>query len=326
MITFHGPRTSGRECTDLATCGGLTSDAVWIDLLEPSAAEEAAVEQALGIDVPTRDEIQDIATSSRLYRREDSLFMTATILTKSDTSRPESSAVLFILTPARLITVRYAQPSAFQTFRARRDEKPSQFGSGVQIFEGLTDAVVERVADILEGVGSGLDLLSPEVFRRDKRQAGDFREMLERLGKFSDLTSKARESLLSLSRLFGFFLEQDKTLLPQPAEQAAIDGHVRAVTRDIAALSDHAAFLSAKIAFLLDATLGLINVEQNAIIKIFSVAAVVFLPPTLVASIYGMNFQHLPELEWKLGYPFAIALMIGSAILPFHFFKRKGWL
>ncbi|MDF3068472.1 MAG: magnesium transporter [Polyangiaceae bacterium] len=325
-MIFHRPRAAAVECHDLTACRDFTEAATWIDLLEPTSEEETALEQALGIDVPTRDEIQDIATSSRLYRRDDALFMTATILTKSDTSRPEASAILFILTPSRLITVRYATPSAFDTFRARRDGSPDEFSSPGQVFGGLTDTIVERVADILEAVGKSLDELSPDVFRRDKRKTNDFREMLERLGRFSDLTSKTRESLLSLSRFFSFFLDQDKQRLVPESERAALDGHAKTVMHDLAALSDHSAFLSSKIAFLLDATLGLINVEQNAIIKIFSVAAVVFLPPTLVASIYGMNFQHMPELAWRGGYPFAILLMIGSAILPFYFFKRKGWL
>jgi magnesium transporter len=307
----------------------MTEESVWIDLLRPTATEEHAVEEAVRIDVPTKDEMQDIATSSRLYEESGSLFMTATILTNSGTSRPEASAVTFILTPARLITVRYAEPLAFANFRNRRDDNATHYGSPARVFQGLMDAVVERIADILESVGAGLEALSLEVFappKASRPQARDFREVLTRLGRHSDLASKARESLLSLSRLFWFYRDVDKSQLIAPDEHPGVEAYLTTVTRDVASLSDHAAFLSSKVAFLLDATLGLINVEQNAIIKIFSVAAVIFLPPTLVASIYGMNFEHMPELRWALGYPLAILTMIASAVLPFYLFKRKGWL
>jgi magnesium transporter len=329
MLTFYPASRPANECNELSNCAKLTEQSAWIDLVTPTAEEESAVEAALGIDVPTKDEMQDIATSSRLYQEGMALFMTATILTRSDTSHPEASAVTFILTPERLITVRYAEPLAFANFRKRRDANPAAFATGTSVFQGLLDAVVERIADILENVGAGLEALSLEVFasRADARSAGrDYKEMLTRLGRYSDLASKTRESLLSMARLCWFYQEADKSGLAAQHDQPALDAHVTTVNRDIAALSDHAAFLSGKIAFLLDATLGLINVEQNAIIKIVSVAAVVFLPPTLVASIYGMNFQHMPELAWPLGYPLAILVMIASAILPFYWFKRKSWL
>jgi magnesium transporter len=329
MLTFHPASRPAKECTELGACPALTEQSAWIDLLTPSVEEEHAVESALGIDVPTKDEMQDIATSSRLYQEGASLFMTATVLTKSDTSHPEASAVTFILTPARLITVRYAEPLAFANFRKRRDSNPAAFATGISVFHGLLDAVVERIADVLENVGAGLEHLSHEVFAagtESNRGARDYKEMLTRLGRYSDLLSKARESLLSLARLSWFYQEADKSALVSHAEQPGLDAHMGTVSRDIASLNDHAAFLSGKVAFLLDATLGLINVEQNAIIKIVSVAAVVFLPPTLVASIYGMNFQHMPELAWPLGYPLALLMMVASAILPFYWFKRKGWL
>jgi magnesium transporter len=307
----------------------MTRSAIWVDLVSPSSEEERAVESALGIDVPTKDEMQDIATSSRLYQEGGASFMTATILTNSDTSHPEASAVTFILTAERLVTVRYANPLSFENFRKRRDANPALYATPARVFQGLTDAVVERIADILENVAGMLESLSLEVFAPPqvaRPQPRDFREMLTRLGRYSDLAAKTRESLLSLSRLFGFYQETSKVWVMTPEETAAIDAHIKTVNRDIAALNDHAAFLAGKVAFLLDATLGLINVEQNAIIKIFSVAAVIFLPPTLVASIYGMNFDHMPELRWPFGYPMAILMMIGSALLPFYLFKRKGWL
>ena len=265
--------------------------------------------------------MQKIEISSRLYRENDILFMTATILNKADTSHPESSAVTFILAPRQLVTVRYADPTPFQNFRKRIEAGDKQYDSPGKIFEGLIDAIVERLADILEKVGSELDSVSLEVFTPSttpsggKPQRRDFDKILRRVGRCSDLVSKARESLVSLGRLLLFFNETPKPEL-----------HMKTVLNDLTSLSDHASFISTKVNFLLDATLGLINIEQNGIIKIVSVAAVVFLPPTLVASVYGMNFDVMPELKWVLGYPFAVFLMISSAVLPYVFFKRKGWL
>jgi magnesium transporter len=329
MLTFHPASRPAHECTELTACSALTEQSVWIDLLTPTVEEERAVESALGVDIPTKDEMQDIATSSRLYQEGASLFMTATVLTKSDTSRPQASAITFIVTPERLITVRYAEPLAFGNFRKRRDTNPAAFATGISVFHGLLDAVIERIADVLENVGAGLENLSLEVFAARTESAPvarDYKEMLTRLGRYSDLVSKTRESLLSLARLCWFYQEADKSALIPQTEQPGLEAHVVTANRDIASLNDHAAFLSGKVAFLLDATLGLINVEQNAIIKIVSIAAVVFLPPTLVASVYGMNFQHMPELAWPLGYPLALLMMVASAILPFYWFKRKGWL
>ncbi len=321
MMTFYRIGEPGVACADLEACPVLTQSALWIDLFEPSQDEEKTVEAALGFEVPTREEMQKIEISSRLYRENDILFMTATILSKSDTSHPESSAVTFILAPRQLVTVRYTDPIPFQNFRKRIEANSRQYDSPVKIFQGLIDAIVERLADILEKVGSELDSVSLEVFTPSKTPSGekpqrrDFEKILRRVGRCSDLVSKARESLVSLGRLLSFFNETPKPEL-----------HIRTVLGDVSSLSDHASFISTKVNFLLDATLGLINNEQNGIIKIVSVAAVVFLPPTLVASVYGMNFDVMPELKWVLGYPFAIFLMISSAVLPYVFFKRKGWL
>ncbi len=321
MMTFYRSGEPGVACVDLDSCPVLTQDAVWIDLFEPSREEEKTVEAALGFEVPTREEMQKIEISSRLYRENDIPFMTATVLNKADTSHPEGSAVTFILAPRQLVTVRYADPAPFQNFRKRIETSGKQYDSPGKVFEGLIDAIVERLAEILEKVGSALDSVSLEVFTPSTTPSGgkaprqDFDKILRRVGRCSDLVSKARESLVSLGRLLLFFNET-----PKP------ESHTKTVLNDLTSLSDHASFLSTKVNFLLDATLGLINIEQNGIIKIVSVAAVVFLPPTLVASVYGMNFDVMPELKWVLGYPFAVFLMISTAVLPYVFFKRKGWL
>jgi magnesium transporter len=301
--------------------------ALWLDLLEPTLEEEKAVEHVIGVDVPTREEMREIEASSRLYEEAGALFLTLTIVANIDTGRPETSAITFILAKDRLVTLRYADPLPFRKFIAYAERHAAVCAGAPVLLGGLLEAIVERIADVLERIGGDLDEMSAGVFTRPQpaRKADgvnrDLRALMERIGRGGDLLSKARESLVSLSRLLTFV--QQSSLAPASQD---LRGRYRNLTRDVQALSDHASFVSNKIAFLLDATLGLINIEQNNIIKIFSVAAVVFLPPTLIASIYGMNFRHMAELEWPYGYPFALALMVVSAILPYVYFKRRGWL
>lgn len=343
MITFYAPGQPAVQLSDHALCAELTRAAVWIDVWEPTIEDEQALEEALGVDVPTREEMQAIELSSRLYEEDGILFMTATVLTKADTNSPQSSAITFILVRDKLLTLRYADPVAFAAFRTRREANLQRYQTSPQFAAGLIDAIIERIADILEGVGANLDRISLRVFdaeapdgssqwenqprkkRRGKTRKArqrDFVEILRRIGAVSDLVSRARESLVSFGRLVAFFREVRKDDVSARESLA----HSKTVIADLGSLSDHASFLAGKVSFLLDATMGMINNEQNAIIKILSVAALVFLPPTLVAGIYGMNFEFIPELKWAHGYPFALSLMILSAVLPYLFFRRKGWL
>jgi len=297
---------------------------VWVDLLEPSLAEERAVERLLAIDVPSREEMREIETSNRLYEENGTLYMTATVVTKIDTDRPESAAVTFILSHNRLITNRYVDPLPFRRFVAYAERHPAAATTAPGILAGLLESVIERTADVLERVGVGLDDLSANVFApaaKGATRARDLRGVMERIGRDGDLTSKARESLITLARQLTFI--QQTAAVQMPNEMRA---RYRSMSRDVLALSDHASFLANKSSFMLQATLGLLNIEQNNIIKIFSVAAAVFLPPTLIASIYGMNFHFMPELDWPFGYPLALGIILISAILPYLFFRRRGWL
>jgi magnesium transporter len=332
MIIFHAAGEKGVECRDLGHSHALVNNAIWIDLLAPTEQEEIILDMAFSIDLPTRREMQDIEVSRRLYREDNALFMTATIITKADTQEPESTAVTFIFVDNRLITLRYADPSVFKVFRQERESELARFNSGPRILEGLVDALVEHIADALENSGAALDGISRDIFRRrrteqngknqppaEEEKSPDLEEALLRLGRVSDLLSRLRESLGSLRRLLSFFVAAQPNIPPEITER------LRTVSNDLQPLADHASFLSGKVNFLLDATLGLINVEQNAIIKIFTVAAVLFLPPTVVGTIYGMNFEAMPELKWVFGYPFAILMMIVSAIVPYWYFKRRRW-
>jgi magnesium transporter len=251
--------------------------------------------------------------------------MTATLPAHADRDDPLMAPVTFVLAGQRLITVRYHDPRPFQMFPQRAGKTGVGGSSAQAVLMALLEAVVERLADILERTARDIDIISHNVFRHTAAAPGqtrDFQKVLEEVGRKGDLLSDIRDSLMTLGRLFGFLGQ----VVPPRGGDATIRARLKSLVRDGRSLTDHASFLSQKITFLLDATLGMINIEQNAIIKIFSVAAVVFLPPTLVASIYGMNFDHMPEFRWLLGYPFALVLMGLSAILPFWYFKRRGWL
>jgi magnesium transporter len=290
-------------------------DAIWLDLVSPSRDEEVAVEEALSLDLPTREEMAEIEPSSRLYQREGATFMTASLLARREDRRADSP-VTFVLAKGRLITLRYDELRAFQLFAGRAPALQPQ--SGTNVLFGLLDAVVERLADLLEHSAQEVEQVSESIFRRPK--GAEFEALLTDLARAQSLTAKARTSLVSLARVFSF-----AALAPEVAEDRECAAHLRTLQRDGQSLTEHAGAQSAHIGFLLDAALGLINIEQNGIIKFFSVAAVVLMPPTLVASIYGMNFHHMPELAWPVGYPMALSLMFLSAALPFLWFKRRGW-
>lgn len=320
VFTQGVERLNKLEVTD-----DLPAAALWIDLLHPGIDEEQRVESHLGLEVPTREDMLEIEASSRVYRENDALFMTAILLSNTDTDRPEATPVTFILTEKSLVTIRYSEPKSVQTFVTRAQRPGGGYHSAESVLVGLLEAIVDRTADILERLGLETEALTREVFehQREVGRGREFREILQSIGQRGDLNGKARESLVSLGRVLAFLVQG---LTSKGKDNKGLRSRLKTLARDISSLTDHASFLSNKFNFLLDATLGMINIEQNAIIKIFSVAAVVFLPPTLIASIYGMNFDFMPELGWHFGYPFALGLMVVSAIIPYWFFKRRGWL
>lgn len=297
----------------------------WFDLIEPTQEEDNRIEAVCGISIPTRDEMAEIEISSRLYQEDGAVFMTALVLANVDHGNFTLEPVSFILTGSNLVTVRYHVPKAFELFTSRALREASGCGTNASALVMLLEAVVDRAADVLERTAREIDGLSARIFGlRDAEKAKGpvFESVLVELGKMGDLTSALRDSLISLDRVSSYLALS----LPRYDKDKALKERLKTLNRDIRSISDHTGFLSQKVTFLLDATLGLINIEQNNIIKIFSIAAVVLLPPTLVASAYGMNFTHMPELEWVLGYPMAIGLMVVSALIPFLYFKRKGWL
>jgi magnesium transporter len=297
-------------------------DVVWIDLVSPTDEEERILESRLGLDIPTREEMEEIEVSSRLYSENDAAFMTATLPSRTDSDDLLMGPVTFVLAADKLITVRYHEPRAFNTFPQRATQVSLGCTRGDTVLIALLEAVVDRLADVLERLRREVDAISHDIFRVDTAKAsGDFTGVLQGIGRKGDLASNIQDALVSLQRLLGFFGH-----VAQRTDEKDVRARIKTSSRDVQSLMDHTSFLSQKITFVLDATLGMINIEQNNIIKIFSIAAGVFLPPTLIASIYGMNFTHMPELRWPLGYPLACVVMLLSALLPFWWFKRRGWL
>ncbi|MDX2352134.1 MULTISPECIES: magnesium transporter CorA family protein [Stutzerimonas] len=321
MIIFHCLENGAlvrRVAENLQT---LPANVLWADLLSPDSEEERFIETALGLDIPTREELAEIEDSSRFYDEDEAIFMTTTVVMGIADRRPENAQVTFVLTKRCLVTVRYTELSAFRQFEAKSSRQPSTFSSSHQIFLALADAVVDRIADVLESVQVELQTLSKCIFDERKEQRTDLQQIIQQLGQNRSLLSQLGESLFSSTRLLAFY-----RLHANEPRQGVAKGLLKALERDVRSLGEHQARLLGDIAFLLDATLGLINIEQNAIIKVFSIAAVLFLPPTLVGTVYGMNFDHMPELDWPFGYPMALAMMIVSAIIPYAWFKFRDWL
>lgn len=304
----------------------LPEQAVWVDMLNPTPAEDMAVERLAGVVVPTREDMQAIEISSRLYIENGARYMTATLMCDAEAEMPRTTAVTFILGDHRLVTVRYARPRPFAVVENKLARACAPDIAGEQVLMELLEAVIDHSADILERIGNEVDDLSHAIFEPVKEgghgHARRYSQVLIEIGRKGDLTSKVRESLVSIGRLVTYL-------------SAAVDGvqwsndmreQIRTMQRDVSSLSDHASYLSNKITFALDAMLGVVNLEQNNIIKLFSVMAVVLMPPTLIASIYGMNFKYMPELGWGYGYPIAIVAMILAAVVPYYIFKLKKWL
>jgi len=324
MLSVYLPRGTSLERIAVEPGQSPPAAAVWIDLVTPTVQEDKLVEGLLGIAVPTREEMQEIEVSSRLYIENGGRYMTATLMCQSDTATPKTTPVTFILSAHRLVTVRYDDPRPFAIVEHKLARACPAKVSGETVLMDLLDAVIDRSADIQERIGAEVDQISHSIFEPDDEAAPpSYNDVLKALGRKGDLTSKVRESQVSVGRLLSFLAHEAEVMKWGKDMRAQL----QSMQRDGISLTDHASFLSNKITFLLDAMLGVVNIQQNAIIKIFSIMAVVFMPPTLVASIYGMNFRHnMIELDWELGYPLALFTMVLVAVLPLVFFKWKKWL
>lgn len=308
----------------IAPSDPLPPGTLWIDIMNPTSEEEKSVESQLKIEIPTREEVWKNQVMNRFYQEGDTSYMTAAIITKVDSPYPQTSSVTFILTSAYMLTIRYISPTSFQHFAQRLMRNPHKFTTGDHVMEGLMEEIITRVAYNSEIVVDELDALSHDIFNMDadttrKSPSQRMKEVLKRLGTAADLNSKINESLHSMSRVLNFFKQVE-------GHSKDLDAKIDVLMTDVQALIKQTSFLASKINFQQDATLGMINIEQNLIIKIFSVVTVFLLPPALIASIYGMNFQFMPELQWEFGYPMALTIMILCGVAPYIFFRKKGWL
>ncbi len=300
----------------------MLKNAMWIDLISPSTAEKEMVEHQLNLSIPTRNEMRDIELSSRLYTEKKTLFMTASMLAHADSSEPQYDAVTFILNQKQLITLRYIEPHVFRVFTSKlaHSENPD----ALMILLGLLDASTERLAHILETISHHLEKYSKMIFRPEKLAPEspkiDYQQLLQHIGISADINSKAHESLVAFNRLIIFLTHSPYVTINKHRQL-----HLDTLQEDINALSEYTNFIFNKVNFLLDASLGLLSTEQDRAIKTLSAAALIFLPPTLIASIYGMNFHFMPELSWHFGYPMALVLMALSGWLPYRYFKNHTW-
>jgi magnesium transporter len=305
------------------------SDSIWIDLLNPTAEDDATAEAFLGVSIPTREEAAEIETSSRFYTEDGATFLNLSTLVGIDRRRPTLSPLTYVLAGSKVATVRYEDSVAFRQFLARATKPKAGRITAPGIVMHLTESIIDRAADVVEKVGAEIDRINNEIFKRDERKqngAGlarkrELSDYLEAISYQNDIISKSREALLSIERMIQYVSGAEIGWHEQKADRERL----QLMALDVRSLTDQLSFLSSRATFLLEATLGLISVDQNDVIRVLTVAATILLPPTLIGTIYGMNFASMPELEWSFGYPLAIGLMIGAALIPYLILKRRGW-
>jgi magnesium transporter len=330
LMLYHSRAARGEQPRDLTTAS-LPVDVAWIDLLRPEPNEVALVERTTGLEVPGIEDLSEIESSSRLRTRNGAIYLSVPLIYRADTDQPSTTPVGFVLTRERLVTVRFEELTPFSNF-ANRDlaDESDPLTSGA-VFAGIADAITDQLADILENIASELDGLSHRLFRSPvtepaprrppARETADLRIILRRIGHSGDLASKIRDSLHGLGRIVPYVTTLAADWLP-----AEVKPRLETLRQDVLSLSDYEAHIANKVQLLLDATLGLINVEQNNIIKVLTIVSVVGIPPTLIASMYGMNFKNMPELGWSWGYPYGLIVIALSALLPLIWFKLRGWI
>ncbi|MCB8879526.1 magnesium transporter CorA family protein [Acidisoma cellulosilytica] len=307
---------------------GDLSQAQWIDLLNPTDEEKARVQAATGLEVSTEDELSEIETSSRLFYDGTAIYLSMPLVAKMDGMPADVRPIGFILNREKLVTIRFNRSRAFHNFLETQHRKPMESGEPIDIFLSLLEAISDRMSDLLENMRDELDAVSKQIFsdagagpKHGRRLDNELQSVLKRLGRAADLMSSIRDSLLGVGRILPYVGQIAATWIDRENRE-----RLKSLRQDITSLSDYDGHLNNKLQFLLDATLGLINNAQNNIIKVLTVVSVVGVPPTLIASIYGMNFKDIPELNWTYGYPYGIAMIVLSAVLPLIWFKVRGWL
>ena len=298
----------------------LNIDPVWVDLTDPTDEEREWIKTIYGITLPDEDDVKDIEASARYYEAENGdLHLRTDFLLDEDDGPSSAVTVAFILARGKLFSMHHEDLPVFRLVRLRARSRPGHITDYKDVLLDLYATDAEYSADALEGIYLTLEEVSRRVLQEDFTDQ-DAATTLNLIAQEEDLNGRIRRNMMDTRRAVSFLL-RTRLLDAEQFEEA------RQTLRDIESLDNHTSFLFDKINFLMDATVGFININQNKIIKIFSVASVVFLPPTLIASIYGMNFKTwFPELEWAYGYPFSLTMMVASAIAPFWYFRKRGWL
>ncbi|HLK88775.1 MAG TPA: magnesium transporter CorA family protein [Polyangia bacterium] len=301
---------------------GEATAAVWVDLCAPTAEEIVRVREATGLRVPTEAQVSEIESSSRLGFEGQAFYLSAPLVAPAGDGEVAIQQVGFVLSARVLLTVRFGPVASFDAAHAQAAATPPKSAADALLL--ILELIVDRAADALEHTGSDCEALAGAVFRARhgrKKQSGKLGAALRRIGQAAGELSHIRDELLGLGRMAGYLTESG--IEGAPALSAP---RMKAIRADVTSLTDYQAHLQGKVQFLLDATLGFINIEQNEIVKTLTIASVVGIPPVIVAGIYGMNFHVMPELQWRFGYPYALALIAVTGLLPLWWFRRRGWL
>lgn len=324
MIIAYCPSVKGLERIELGPDAAVPATSVWLDLVTPAPEEQKAAEKLMGAEIPTREEISSIETSERLYLEPGAVVMTVQMPMATRTPDPILASVTFVMSAKRLVTVRYGESRSISMLSKKVQADATIAHMGPSVFFALLEIIVDRCADEMESASSQYDALAHQVFgdRLNTRKTASYQEAIKQLGQIGLIVAKMHDVCASLSRAFLFMNAHAKRLGLSDEQADDLKTH----GRDIRSIKEHADALDNKLTFLLDATIGLVTLEQNQISKIFTVLGLVFLPPTLIASIYGMNFANMPELNWEQGFLFALGLMLASVILTFLFFRWKRLL
>lgn len=300
------------------------AEAIWVDLYRPQPEQVARVQAELGVEVPTLEDMEEIEISNRLYREDGAEVMTVIVPGHLPDKTQVSGPVTFILTGGRLVTVRHHAPRPFETFPLRADRSSTGCDTHLRLFLGLVEEIVARQADHIEAAGRALDAVAARVYAgaREALSPAELEEALRTTGRIGEDIARVRLGLLTVERMLSVFALWNE----ERVEGKTLKGPIKSMTRDVQALEVHADFLSGRVGLATDTTLGMVNLSQNQTVRIVSVVAVLFLPPTLIGTVYGMNFAHMPELGWVFGYPMALLAMVASALLSWAYFKWQGWL
>jgi magnesium transporter len=304
--------------------GAALSGALWVDLFRPGEEEATRVLAELGVEVPTLEDMEEIEVSNRLYREPGADYMTVVLPGHEADGRQVTGPVTFILTPERMVTVRHHAPRPFQTFPTRAERSSTGCETPERLFLGLVEEIVARLADHIEGASRTLDGIVGRVYAGSggTLETAALGEALRGTGQVGEVLGRVRLGLLTVERMLSVWgLWTDER-----GRGGGLRTHVKSLVRDIQALEVHADFLAGRVSLASDTTLGLVNLQQNQTVRIVSVVAVLFLPPTLIGTVYGMNFDFMPELDWRFGYPLALGVMALSAVASWAWFRWRGWL